>query len=146
MRTDLKEFLKRWVISTVAVLVATKIVPGISYDRWDDLLIATLVLGILNSVLRPLLLLLSLPLLILTLGLFTLVINAGLLYFVNKLVSGFHVAGFWAALFGALVISLVTLFLNSVTGSGHARVEIRRGQHPPPRDKQDGGDGPVIDV
>ena len=146
MRTDLKEFLKRWVVSTVAVLVATKIVPGISYDRWDDLIIATLVLGILNSVLRPLLMLLSLPLLILTLGLFTLIINAGLLYFVNKLVSGFHVAGFWDAFFGALVISLVTLFLNSVTGSGQTRVQVRREQPAPPRDRQDGGDGPVIDV
>ena len=146
MRTELKEFLKRWVISTLAVLVATKIVSGIRYDTWLALFVATLVLGILNSTLRPLLKLLSLPLLILTLGLFTLVINAGLLFLVNKLVKGFHVDTFWDAFFGALIISLVTLFLNSITGSGNARVEVRRGRRPPPRDPKDGGNGPVIDV
>jgi len=138
--------LKRWIIGTLAVLVASWIVPGINYDRWHDLLIATLVLGILNSVLRPLLMLLSLPLLILTLGLFTLVINAALLYFVNLLLPGFHVKDFWNALLGALIISLVTLFLNSITGSGNARVEVRRGCRPPPGGPKDDGNGPVIDV
>ena len=146
MPAELKDFLKRWVISTVAVLVATKIVPGINYDRWDDLLIATLVLGILNSVLRPLLMLLSLPLLIFTLGLFTLVINGALLYFVNVLLPGFHVRTFWDALLGAFIISVVTLVLNSVTGSGTARVEVHRGRRPRSRDKDDRGNGPVIDV
>ena len=146
MRTELKDFLKRWVISTLAVLVATKIVSGIHYDTWLALLVATLVLGILNSILRPLLMLLSLPLLILTLGLFTLFINAGLLHFVNKLVKGFHVDTFWDAFFGALIISLVSLFLNSITGSGNARVEVRRGRRPPPRAPKDDGSGPVIDV
>jgi putative membrane protein len=144
MRTELKEFAKRWLISTVAVLVATKMLPGISYDHWSDLLVATLVLGILNSVLRPLLMLLSLPLLILTLGLFTFVINAGLLCLVSKLLPRFHVDGFWTAFWGALIISLITLFLNSLTGSGGARVTIRRGGRPARRD--DDGEGPVIDV
>lgn len=146
MPSELKDFLKRWVIGTLAVLVATKIVPGINYDRWDDLLIATLILGILNSILRPLLLLLSLPLLVLTLGLFSLVINAGLLYFVNVLLPGFHVGTFWDALFGALIISVVTLFLNTITGSGNARVEVRRGRRPPADKSKHDDDGPVIDV
>jgi putative membrane protein len=143
-----KDFLKRWLISTVAVLVAAKIIPGIHYDRWDDLLIASLLLGILNSVLRPLLLLLSLPLLIFTLGLFTLVINAGLLYLVHLLLPGFHVDGFWSAFFGALIISVITLFLNTVTGSGQTRVQFHRGRRPPPRPPNDEGpgSGPVIDV
>ena len=143
---EMKGFLKRWIISTMAVLVAAKIVPGISYDRWEDLLIATLILGMLNSVLRPLLMLLSLPLLILTLGLFTLVINAALLYFVNVLLPGFYVKDFWHALFGALLISMVSLFLNSITGSGTARVEFHRRCRSPPRGPRDGGNGPVIDV
>ena len=142
---EMKGFLKRWIIGTVAVLVAERIVPGISYERWDDLFIATLILGILNSMLRPMLMLLSLPLLILTLGLFTLVINAGLLYFVNLLLPGFEVKDFWHSLFGAFIISAVTLFLNSITGSGIARVEVHRG-HRQPRGPKDGGNGPVIDV
>ena len=144
MRTELREFVKRWVVSTVAVLVAAKIIPGIHYRDWSDLLVATLLLGILNSVLRPLLMLLSLPLLILTLGLFTLIINAGLLYLVHLLLPGFQVDGFWSAFFGALIISMVSLFLNTVTGSGNSRVQVRRGRRPPPRPP--GDDGPVIDV
>ncbi|MCX6903412.1 MAG: phage holin family protein [Verrucomicrobia bacterium] len=148
MRTELTQFGKRWIISTVAVLVAAKIVPGINYDRWDDLVVAALVLGILNSVLRPLILLLSLPLLVLTLGLFTLVINAGMLYLVHLLLPGFHVVGFWNAFFGALIISVVSLFLNTVTGSGRSRLTVHRGRRPPPRKPDDQGDGqgPVIDV
>ena len=148
MHTELKEFLKRWIIGTVAVLAAAKIIPGIRYDHWTDLLIATLLLGILNSVVRPLLMLLSLPLLIFTLGLFTLVINAGLLYLVHLLLPGFHVEGFWSALLGALVISCITMFLNTLTGRGNVRLAVHRGRRPPPREPtgKDDGQGPIIDV
>ncbi len=146
MRTELKEFLQRWLISTVAVLVAAEILPGIDYDHWTDLVVATLLLGILNSVLRPLLLLLSLPLLLLTLGLFTLLINAALLYLVHLLIPGFHVEGFWNAFLGALIISIVTLVLNTLTDSGTVRILIRRGRRPPPRDPNDDSHGPIIDV
>ena len=146
MSTKLKEFLQRWLITTVAVLVAAHIIPGIHYDTWQALLVATLVLGLLTAFLRPLLLLLSLPLLLVTLGLFTLVINALLLLLVGSLVQGFHVATFWDAFWGGLIISLVSLLLNSLTGTGGARVDVRRGQRPP-GDKRDGdGGGPVIDV
>ena len=146
MPQSLKDFLKRWAITTVAVLIAAHVVRGISYDNWTGLLIATLLLGFLNAFLRPLLMLLSLPLLIFTLGLFTLVINATLLYFVGWLVKSFHVANFWAAFWGGLVISLVSLLLNSITGTGGARVQVRRGRRPP-EDRRDGdGGGPVIDV
>ncbi len=145
MRGELKEFVKRWAISTVAVLAAATILPGISYDRWSDVILAALLLGVLNSVLRPLLMLLSLPLLVLTLGLFTLLINAGLLYLVHLLLPGFRVRDFWSAFFGALIISLVTLLLNTLTGRGHARFVFRRGRRPP-RDPPDSGNGPVIDV
>ncbi len=144
MSPALKKFLKSWAINTFAVLVVTQLVHGIRYDSNAGLIVATLALGILNAFLRPLLLLLSLPILIFTLGLFTLVINAVLLYWVGNLVHDFHVDSFSAAFWGALVISLVSLILNSVTGSGSARITVRRGKSPNPP-KNDGG-GPVIDV
>src|SRR6266699_5239834 len=105
MPARLKGFLQQWVIGTLAVLVATQIVRGIHYETWPSLLAATLLLGILNTFVRPLLTLLSFPLLILTLGLFRLIINAGLLLLVNRLVEQFHVESFRAAFWGGLVIS-----------------------------------------
>ncbi|MDB6112510.1 MAG: conserved rane protein of unknown function [Pedosphaera sp.] len=146
MSSKLKQFLQRWVINTAAVLVATQLVKGIDYDTWTSLLVATLLLGILNAVLRPVLMLLSLPLVIVTLGLFVLVINAFLLYGVGSIVKGFHVGSFWSAFWGAVVISLVSLVLNSLTGTGNARVQVRRGGVPPPNRPDDTGSGPVIDV
>ena len=134
--------MQSWLINTLAVLAAAKIVPGIKYDNVTGLLVATLVLGILNAILRPLLLLLSLPIVLLTLGLFTLVINAFLLYFVGWLVKSFHIETFGSAFWGALVIGVISLVLNSLTGTGKTRVEFHRGK--PPRDSDD--DGPVIDV
>ena len=145
MSDKFKVFIQRWVVSTLAVLVATYIVPGIQFERWQDLLVATLVLGLLNTFLRPILMLLSLPLLIFTLGLFTLVINALLLLLVDALLRPrFSVENFWFAILGALVISLVSLLLNSITGSGKARITVRRTRPPAARD--DDKDGPVIDV
>src|SRR5688572_21008748 len=137
MPEKLKIFLQRWIISTVAVLVATFILRGrIDYGDWVDLLAATLLLGLLNSFLRPLLMLLSLPLLIFTLGLFTIVINAALLLIVSGLMGkeNFHVDGFWWAVVGALIISIVSLLLNSITGTGDARVSVHRGKPPVKRD------------
>ena len=143
MPEKLKQFIQRWIISTVAVLVATYIVPGIEFKQGQDLLVATLVLGLLNGFLRPVLMLLSLPLLIFTLGLFTLVINALLLLVVDWLLRPkFTVAGFKAAFLGALVISIVSLILNSITRSGDARITVQRGKKGPKKDDDDS----VIDV
>jgi len=142
---SMKLFLQRWLINTLAVLVATYIVSGISYGRPIDLFVTALILGILNAILRPLMMLLSLPLLIFTLGLFTLVINALLLLLASWLVGGahFHVDGFWPAFWGALIISIVSMVLNSLTGTGKSRVSVQNVSTPrPPKD--DGG--PVIDV
>jgi putative membrane protein len=147
MSPRLKEFLQRWIIGTVAVLVASYIVPGIHYRDWRDLLVATFILGLLNTFVRPVLLFLSLPLLLFTLGLFTLVINALLLLLVGGLLSPrFQVDGFGHALLGALVISLLTLVLNSLTGSGNARFRVRRGGPGTGPGRSGPGDGPVIDV
>lgn len=146
MSPGAKSFFQRWLITTLAVLVASNVVTGIHYDSITGLFVASLVLGILNAFLRPVMLLLSLPLLIFSLGLFTLVINAVLVYFVGQLVTPFHVDSFRAAFWGGLIISLVSLVVNSIVGTGHSRIEIRRQKSPPPRNDKDGGGGPVIDV
>jgi putative membrane protein len=143
----LKSFLQRWVISTAAALIATYILHGrITYGGPVDLFVATLLLGLLNTFLRPVLMLLSLPILIFTLGLFTFVINGVLLWLVSRLMgeSHFYVNGFGTAFWGALIISIVSMLLNSLTGSGNSRVQIRRQK--PPEPKRDDGGGPVIDV
>lgn len=146
MPEKLKQFLQRWIISTVAVLIATYLVKGIHYESWRDLLVATLVLGLLNGFLRPLLMIISLPLLIVSLGLFTLVINALLLLLVDWLLRPkFSVDNFAAAFWGALVISVSSLVLNSLTGTGNARISVSRRKKPHKRDDDD-GHGPVIDV
>jgi len=141
----LKTFLQRWLINTLAVLIAACIMPGIHYQGWLDLLIASLLLGIFNAVLRPVLMFLALPLLIVTIGLFTFVINALLLYFVGFLLQPhFYVSSFGAAFWGALIISFVSLILNTLTGTGGSRIRFQ-GRRRPPHD-DDGGNGPVIDI
>jgi len=146
MSLKVKRFIQSWVINTLAVLVAAYLVKGIHYDKPLDLIVAALLLGILNTFLRPILLFLALPLLILSLGLFILVINALILYFVGNLMQGhFHVDSFWSAFWGALVIGIISVILNIMTGGGNARVQFHRrppnGPNPP-----SGGNGPVIDV
>src|SRR5260221_14354400 len=122
MPARLKTFMAQWLIGTLAVLVATRVVTGIRCDDWLSLLAATLLLGILNTFVRPLLTLLSLPLVILSLGVFRLVINAALLLLVTHLVPEFHVDSFSAAFWGAVVISIITLVLSSLTGTGESRI------------------------
>src|SRR6266478_2747231 len=106
----LKKFIQSWLINTLAVLVAAYNVKGIHYQKPLDLLVASLLLGILNAVLRPILWFLALPLLVLTLGLFMLVINAVLLYFVGYVLRPlFYVDDFSSAFWGALIIFIVSL-------------------------------------
>jgi putative membrane protein len=143
----MKSFLKRWLITTVAVLVAANIVPGIHYDTNSGLVVATLLLGILNAFVRPVMVVLSLPLLIFTLGLFILVINALLFYWVGHLLRTFHVDSFGSAFWGSLIVSVISLVLNSLTRSGDSRIQFRRGKPPaPPRPPPEGDGGPIIDV
>ena len=142
----MRDFLKRWAINTLAVLVAVYMVPGIHFkdnSLWTPC-ITSLVLGILNAFIRPVLMVLALPLLIFTLGLFTLVINALVLYFVSFLLGRyFAVDSFGAAFLGALVISIVSMLLNLLTGGSRAHVRFQRRRRPP---DSGGGGGPVIDV
>ncbi len=106
-------FLLRWFVTTIAVLVAEKLLPGIHCAGWGALLGASLLLGIINAFVRPILLLLSLPFIIVTMGLFIFVVNALLLLLVSKIIPDFTVNGFWDAFFGAIIISIVSWALSS---------------------------------
>ena len=141
-------FLFRWLALTIAVWAATQIVPGgVWADGTQDLLIAALVLGVLNAFVRPLLRLISLPFIILTFGLFLVVINALLLWLTAKLVHGFHVHGFWNAIGASLVVSLVSVLLGySNHRRAPPRVVINRSPPPPPSRGPPPGKGPIIDV
>ncbi len=143
----MKRFLTTWLINTCAVLVAVYTVPGLKFK--DDSLwtpfVAALVLGILNAIIRPILMFFALPLLLVTLGLFTLVINALVLYLVGLILgSHFHVESFGSAFLGAMIISLVSLVLNVVTGNRSPK-RPNEPRKPAPRPPA-GGDGPVIDI
>ena len=146
MPPKLKEFLLRWLFTAAAVLIASCIVSGIQWQKPLDLAAAALLLGILNAFVRPLLFWLSLPIVIVTLGLFMFVINALLLEFTGWLLAPhFTVAGFGPAFLGALIISIISLILNILTGTGRSRIHFHRAvppRHPP----DDPGNGPVIDV
>ena len=110
-------FLIRLVVNAIALLLVEYLIPGVHVSGLGAALIAALVLGIVNAVLKPILILLSLPLEILTLGLFTLVINAALFYLVAKLGVGLTVDNFGAAFIGALVLSIVSFILSSIVGA-----------------------------
>jgi putative membrane protein len=147
MSQRLLSFVKRWLITAVAVALAAQIVPGIVYLTPMGLVLASLLLGLLNAFVRPAILLLSLPLLIFTLGLFILVINALLLYAVGHMLKDFRVDSFASAFWGSLIISIVSLLLNSLTKTNGSSFKIHRGTPPPPRRPSGSGDdGPVIDV
>ena len=107
--------LTRVLITGIAVFLAIAIIPGLEADSLTAGIAAVLVLTFLNVILRPILFLLTLPLIVFTLGLFLVVLNALLLEFTAFLVKGFIVSGFWPAVGGALIISLVTTILNSWT-------------------------------
>ncbi len=114
MGISLAEFVVRWFVTAVAVFAATLVVPGINYTTFTGLALASLLLGIINALVRPILLLLCLPLILVTMGLFILVLNALLLWFVSGVLPAdqFTVAGFWSAFWGGLVISVVSWVLS----------------------------------
>lgn len=115
----------RWLVLTVAIMIASYVLGGIQVTGFGSALSAAAILGILNAFFRPILIILTLPINILTLGLFTFIINAVLLLVVSGVVSGFMVRGFWWALFGSLVISIVSWLLSSFIND-RGRVERAR--------------------
>lgn len=94
------------------VLLASYVIPGITLDGWDAPLKVALVLAVLNVFIKPLALIITLPVNVMTLGLFTLVINAALFWTAGQLVDGFNLSGFWPAFTGAILISVVSISLN----------------------------------
>jgi putative membrane protein len=147
MKPGFKKFLQSWIINTLAVLVTVYILPGIHFTDSSLLtpFVTSLVLGILNAFVRPVMMLLALPLLFLTLGLFLLVINALLLCLVDLILPQFKIDGFGWAFLGAVMIGVISILLNTLTGAGASRVEFQKNNpRGGPNDK--GGSGPVIDV
>lgn len=114
----------RWMINALALLALPYVVSGIELKSFYIALIVAVVLGLLNAVVRPVLILLTLPVTLLTLGLFILVVNALLFWFVGTFVEGFHVSGFWAAFFGAILYSLITWAVNALVFDDRAQPPV----------------------
>jgi putative membrane protein len=144
MKPGAVRFLQNWLVNTFGVLVAVFLLPGVDCESIGQLILASLLLGVLNASVRPFLLFVALPLLVMTLGLFLIVINALLLYFVAWMVPAFTIDSFGWAVLAAFIIGLVSLLSNGLIGARHARIQVRRQPAPPPKDN--GNDGPVIDV
>ncbi|HEY4284361.1 MAG TPA: phage holin family protein [Chthoniobacterales bacterium] len=120
----MRHFVFRWAVTTFAVFVATPIV-GLSYsDSWSCLFGASLLLGIVNAFIRPILLILSAPLILLSLGFFIFVVNALMLLGVGQMMPCFHVPGFWNAFFGALIISFVSWLLSAFFRGSDGHVHV----------------------
>jgi putative membrane protein len=149
MPSRLLPFLKRWIITTFAVVVVAWIMPGVNYDSPVDLLVASLLLGILNAFLKPILTLIALPLVVVLMGIPILFINALVFSVVGWVIPGFHVESFWAAFWAGVMVSIISILVNLFLGGGKSRLEVRwQG-----RRRQGGrgpgggpGSGPVIDV
>ncbi len=112
MNNAFVNLLLRWLVLAIGVMLSTKLVPGISCDSGATLVVVVLVLSFFNAVLKPVLLLFSLPFIILSLGLGIWIVNAVLFYCAGRLVDGFHVAGFGSALFGALIVSVTNMVMS----------------------------------
>ena len=125
----MKPFLIRWLCTTIAVAAAAKI-THINYDEWGSLVCVALLLGIINAFIRPVVLLLSLPFILVTLGVFILVINALMLWLASSVVRGFPVEGFGQAFFGAIIISIVNWVLSAFfkDSAGKYQVLTHHGQ------------------
>jgi putative membrane protein len=116
-------FLVRVLLNAVAIVLAGAIVPGIEVDGLLPALAAGAALGLVNAVIRPILLILTLPITLVTLGLFILVLNGLCFWLVSAFVPGFHVAGFWSAVGGALLVSVVS-WVGTAFVSDRGRVEV----------------------
>lgn len=104
----------RWLLGAAALMLVAYFIPGIAVNSFYAALVAALILGLINALIRPFILLLTLPINILTLGLFTLVINALMFWLASSIVKGFSVAGFWPAFWGALAMWLISWAVNSL--------------------------------
>jgi putative membrane protein len=126
MNSALSQLLLRWSILALGVMLATKLGIGIRCDSGSTLLVVVVLLSFFNAILKPLMVLFTLPFILLTLGLGMVVINALLFLLVARLVDGFYVASFWSAVGGAIVVSVTNLILNMFTRGPRARCGRKR--------------------
>ena len=112
----MKRFLIHWLVIALALWVTAYILPGVHVDSYQALAVAAVVLGLVNALIRPILTILTLPITILTLGLFYLVVNGLTFLLAAKIVPGFQVGGFWWAVIGALMVSIISSFVGGVAG------------------------------
>ena len=126
----MRNYIIRWLINAVGLLIVSKLMQSIEIDGVLTAIVAAAVIGIINIFLRPILLILTLPINILTLGLFTLVINGLIFYFVGNIVEGFQVTGYLAAFLGALILSVINILATFLIGMGKGKafIHIQRGQ------------------
>ena len=120
----MRHFVFRWLATTVGVMVAASIISVIRYDTTGSLIAAALLLGILNAFVRPILLILGAPLILLTLGIFILIVNGLMLYWVPSIVSGFHVDGYGSAFWGAIVVGIISWLLSAFFRGSDGRVHV----------------------
>ncbi len=128
---DARTYIIRWLVNAVGLLIVSKIMQSIEIDSILTAVVASAVIGLINIFLRPLLIILTLPINILSLGLFTLVINGLIFYFVGSIVEGFHVTGYLAAFLGALILSVINVLATFLIGMGKGKAFIhieRRGE------------------
>jgi putative membrane protein len=118
-------FIIRFFANVLSLFAVATFVPGINVDNSRSLVLAVLALGLVNAVLRPVILLFTLPFNILSLGLLTLFINGLLFYGVSKIVKGFYVSGFWSAFWGAIVFSIISFFLNLLINPQGNKFKVR---------------------
>ena len=107
----------KWLIMTVSVMIAAYVIPGVTVNSFFSALWVALFLGIVNLLLKPFLILITLPINILTLGLFTFVINGFIILFASSVVKGFQVSGFWVAVLFSIVLSIINFLMNLVIGA-----------------------------
>lgn len=116
MMFDIGPFLLYWAIMSFSLWLASRVFKGLKFTGAGALIISALLLGFVNAIIRPLVIFLTLPLTLVTFGLFLLVINALMILLVARIVSGFTVSGFWTAFFGGIFISIVNLVIGAVVG------------------------------
>ena len=110
-----------WILNAVALLVVAYVLPGIVVASFGSAMLAALVLGLINSLVKPFLILLTLPITIITLGLFLIVLNALMFWFAGSVLKGFQVNGFWWAVGGAILYSLISGFLSNLINNDHSK-------------------------
>ena len=125
MLDHLTPLLLHWGITALSLWVASHIFGGLRFDNNGSLIVSALLLGFANAIIRPLLIVLTLPLTLLTFGLFVLVINALMMQLVAWLVKGFRVSGFWTAFFASIFISLFSIAIGALVDTGSAETTIQ---------------------